>query len=186
MGPRAFEVVGMPLKNPGLYVVELESAILGTALLTPPQFMYVPTAVLVTNLSVHFKWGRNLSHMSDHARQREPVKDATVTIRDCQKTRCGSERRTQGLARIETSCLLSIGFPDVITERSLRWTTDGALNSPGADSSSWPRLRRYVLCPFQLGRRISMEVQLLMKLTPMPSWRIRSSSCLFRTEKEST
>ena len=39
MGSRAFEVVGIPLKNPGLYVVELESAILGAALLDPPKPM---------------------------------------------------------------------------------------------------------------------------------------------------
>jgi len=36
-GSNAFEVVGIPLKDPGLYVVELESAILGKALLDPPK-----------------------------------------------------------------------------------------------------------------------------------------------------
>ncbi len=61
MGARAFEVVGIPLKKPGLYVVELESAILGASLLDPPRPMFVPTAALVTNLSVHFKWGRESS-----------------------------------------------------------------------------------------------------------------------------
>jgi len=61
LGPRAFEVVGIPLKDPGLYIVELESAILGEALLGISQPMYVPTAALVTNLSVHFKWGRESS-----------------------------------------------------------------------------------------------------------------------------
>ncbi len=59
LGSRAFEVVGIPLKKSGLYVVELESAILGAALLETGKPMFVPTAVLVTNLSAHFKWGEN-------------------------------------------------------------------------------------------------------------------------------
>ncbi len=56
-GPAAFEVVGIPLKQPGFYVVELQSEALGAALLGKPKAMYVQTAALVTNLSVHFKWG---------------------------------------------------------------------------------------------------------------------------------
>ncbi len=85
-GARAFEVVGIPLKNPGLYIVELESAILGASLLNPPRPMFVPTAVLVTNLSVHLKWGRESSLIWVTALDTgEPVKDAMVTVRDCQE-----------------------------------------------------------------------------------------------------
>ena len=47
-GARAFEVVGIPLTAPGLYVVELQSARLGASLLGKPQPMYVPAAALVT------------------------------------------------------------------------------------------------------------------------------------------
>jgi alpha-2-macroglobulin len=54
-GARAFEVVGIPLDGPGLYIVELESPRLGASLLEKAQPLYVPTAVLVTNLSVHLK-----------------------------------------------------------------------------------------------------------------------------------
>ena len=50
--------IGIPLKGPGFYVVELESEILGSRLLAKPAPMYVPAAALVTNLSAHFKWGR--------------------------------------------------------------------------------------------------------------------------------
>lgn len=56
-GPSAFEVIGIPLKQPGFYVVELQSEALGAALLGKKAPMYVQTAALVTNLSVHFKWG---------------------------------------------------------------------------------------------------------------------------------
>ena len=55
------EVVGIPLEAPGLYIVEIESPRLGASLLGKPQSMFVPTSVLVTNLSVHFKWGREAS-----------------------------------------------------------------------------------------------------------------------------
>src|SRR4029434_4630605 len=37
LGARAFEVVGIPLKQPGFYVVELASPKLGAALLADPQ-----------------------------------------------------------------------------------------------------------------------------------------------------
>jgi uncharacterized protein YfaS (alpha-2-macroglobulin family) len=83
-GERAFEVVGIPLEKPGLYIVELESSRLGAALLEKPRPMYVPTAALVTNLSVHFKWGAEQSvawvTTLDGAR---PVDGAQVTVRDC-------------------------------------------------------------------------------------------------------
>lgn len=58
---RQFEVVGMPLARPGFYVVELASPTLGRALLGRPATRYVAAAALVTDLSVHFKWGRATS-----------------------------------------------------------------------------------------------------------------------------
>ena len=83
-GSKAFEVVGIPLKEAGFYVVEMESRILGTSLLGQQKPMYVPTAALVTNLSAHFKWGRESSLVwvttLDKA---EPVKAVSVSARDC-------------------------------------------------------------------------------------------------------
>jgi uncharacterized protein YfaS (alpha-2-macroglobulin family) len=101
-GSWAFEVVGIPLKDPGLYVVELESEILGAALLGKPGPMYVPTAVLVTNLSVHFKWGRESSLVWVTTLDTgEPVKNATVTIKDCQeKVLWTGMTDVSGIARI--------------------------------------------------------------------------------------
>ena len=66
-GAQAFEVVGIPLKQPGFYVVELASPKLGDALLAEPSssgskpVYHVSTAALVTNLAVHFKQGRESS-----------------------------------------------------------------------------------------------------------------------------
>ncbi|MEK6637288.1 MAG: MG2 domain-containing protein [Pseudomonadota bacterium] len=56
-----FEVVGIPLKNPGFYVVELASPKLGRALLGRDVPRYVAAGALVTNMAVHFKWGREAS-----------------------------------------------------------------------------------------------------------------------------
>ena len=105
MGARAFEVVGIPLKDPGLYIVELESRFLGSSLLGSPKPMFVPTAVLVTNLSVHFKWGRESSLVWVTALDTgEPVKDASVTVRDCQeKVLWNGKTDASGIARIEGS-----------------------------------------------------------------------------------
>ena len=104
-GSKAFEVVGIPLKNPGLYIVELESAILGASLLKSGRPMYVPTAALVTNLSVHFKWGRESSLVwVTRLDTGDPVKDATVTVKDCQeKVLWKGKTDVSGIARIPQS-----------------------------------------------------------------------------------
>jgi len=78
---RATQVIGIPLKAPGFYVVEIESRILGRALLGRDESRYVATSALVTNIAVHFKWGRESSlawvtRLSDGM----PVSDAEVVI----------------------------------------------------------------------------------------------------------
>jgi alpha-2-macroglobulin len=100
---RPFEVVGLPLAEPGYHVVEVESARLGAALLGQPAPMYVRTGVLVTNLGVHLKHGRENSVVwvttLDRAR---PVPGADVTVHDCRGTRLWQgSTDAQGLARIE-------------------------------------------------------------------------------------
>ena len=83
-GPKAFEVMGIPLGKPGLYIVELKSASLGSALLGKNAPMYVPTAALVTNLSVHFKQGAaNSLIWVTTLEEARPVAGAAVAIADC-------------------------------------------------------------------------------------------------------
>lgn len=121
-GERAFEVVGIPFEAPGLYVVELESARLGASLLAKPRSMYVPTVALVTNLSVHFKWGAEQSVVFvttlDEAK---PVAGAAVTLRDCRGTVVATATTdADGIARVPDlpatralpNCYAS-GLPDV-------------------------------------------------------------------------
>jgi alpha-2-macroglobulin len=104
-GPQAFEVIGIPLKDPGLYVVDLESLILGEALLGTSKPMHVPTAVLVTNLSAHFKWGRESSVVwVTTLESAEPIEDAVVTVSDCrEKVLWQGRTNGEGIARIETA-----------------------------------------------------------------------------------
>jgi uncharacterized protein YfaS (alpha-2-macroglobulin family) len=65
-------------------VVEIESGLLGASLLGETKPMYVATTALVTNLSVHFKWGIDSSLVwittLDAAK---PVGQAGVQVRDC-------------------------------------------------------------------------------------------------------
>ena len=56
---RPFEVIGIPVAEPGFHVLEAKSQKLGAAMLENEQPMYVRTSVLVTNLSVHMKQGRD-------------------------------------------------------------------------------------------------------------------------------
>ena len=82
--PRPFEVVGIPLAEPGYHVVEIESLRLGQALLDKRAPMYVRTGVLVTNLGVHFKHGRENSVVWVTTLDRgKPVAGADVAVRDC-------------------------------------------------------------------------------------------------------
>lgn len=83
-GEKAFEVVGIPLKEPGFFVVEIESEKLGNSLLEKKGKMYVPTSALVTNMAVHFKSGTESSLVwVTSLNNAEPVGDAKISIRDC-------------------------------------------------------------------------------------------------------
>jgi hypothetical protein len=108
-GPRAFEVVGIPLKQAGFYVVELASPRLGEALLTgadaqskDKQVYHVSTAALVTNLSVHFKQGRESSLVWVTALDTGiPVAKAQVSVQDCNaKEHWKGVTDARGIARI--------------------------------------------------------------------------------------
>ncbi len=103
-GAKAFEVLGIPLEGPGFYVVELESRILGEHLLEKPGTMYVHTAALVTNLSAHFKWGRESSLVWVTSLDKGlPVKDAAVTLRACNGAKVWQGKTDAlGVARIKS------------------------------------------------------------------------------------
>lgn len=102
-GREPFEVVGIPLKEKGLHVVELESQLLGKSLLGKPRPMYVAAAALVTDLGVHFKWGRENSLVFvtslDSAK---PVGGAAVRIVDCSGSEVWKGKtESDGVARVE-------------------------------------------------------------------------------------
>lgn len=113
-GAKAFEVVGIPLVEPGFYVVEAESKRLGNALLGQNVPMFVRTTALVTNLGVHFKWGAASSLVwVTRLDLGTPVAAAQVAVRDCKGrefARATTDR--QGMA------LIPRGLPD---PRNTRW-----------------------------------------------------------------
>ena len=80
---KEFEVVGIPLSKPGFYVVELASPVLGNALLGRNVPRYVAAGALVTNMAVHFKWGRESSLAWVTALDSgKPVAGAVVRVTD--------------------------------------------------------------------------------------------------------
>lgn len=81
---RPFEVIGVPVSEPGFHVIEVESPLLGQALLEPARPMFVRTSVLVTNLSVHMKLGRDdLMAWVTALDTGKPVAGAQVSALDC-------------------------------------------------------------------------------------------------------
>ncbi|MCX8111365.1 MAG: hypothetical protein N3D15_08980, partial [Syntrophorhabdaceae bacterium] len=84
-GQKAFEVMGIPLRGPGFYVVEIESNILGASLLGKGKTMYCPTIALVTDLTAHFKWGRESSLVwVTSLKNGQPVEGVDIVVRDCE------------------------------------------------------------------------------------------------------
>lgn len=82
-GGKEFEVVGIPLTKPGFYVVELASPRLGEALLGRKAPRYVAAGALVTNMAVHFKWGREGSLVWVTALDSgAPVDSADIAVTD--------------------------------------------------------------------------------------------------------
>jgi alpha-2-macroglobulin len=83
-GSSEFEVVGIPLGKPGYHIVEIESQLLGNALLATPKPMYVRAAALVTNMAVHLKTGKDNALVWVTALDTgKPVADAEVRISGC-------------------------------------------------------------------------------------------------------
>lgn len=83
-GKQAFEVIGIPLRKPGFYVVELASPKLGAVLNEKGGTAYVSAAALVTNMVAHFKRGAQSSLVWVTSLDLgKPVAKAQVTVRDC-------------------------------------------------------------------------------------------------------
>jgi alpha-2-macroglobulin len=106
---RDFEVVGIPLARPGFYVVELASPVLGRALLGRQAPRYVATAALVTNMAVHFKWGRerSLAWVTELSTGR-PVANAEVQVSDS----CTGARLAHGTTDRTGAIYASAGLPE--------------------------------------------------------------------------
>jgi len=86
-GAQAFEVMGIPLTEKGFHILEVESKLLGASLMGKPAPMFVAAGALVTNLSVHLKWGQESSLIwVTSLDDGKPVKDARVRAVDCRGT----------------------------------------------------------------------------------------------------
>ncbi|SAK76678.1 Alpha-2-macroglobulin-like protein [Caballeronia hypogeia] len=143
---RPFEVVGIPLTKPGFYVVELSSPALGASLLGKNQAMYVRTSVLVTNLGVHFKQGRENSLVWVTTLDKgKPVAQADVRVTDCNGDEIATAKTdAQGIAKIGKP-LAAVGE---CNDKSLAWSgffVSARVNDPvtGPDmafvTSDWNR-----------------------------------------------
>ena len=108
-GGRQFEVVGVPLTKTGFYVVELASPVLGKALLGRPATRYVDAAALVTDMVVHFKWGRAASlAWVTSLDSGTPVAGASVKVSDS----CTGRQFAAGTTDASGRLLIRGGLPD--------------------------------------------------------------------------
>ncbi|HWL47018.1 MAG TPA: MG2 domain-containing protein, partial [Sphingomonadaceae bacterium] len=101
---KQFEVVGIPLAKPGFYVVELASPALGRALLGRPATRYVTAGALVTNMAVHFEWGRSSSLVWVTALDSgDPVPGADIRVTDSCTGRMLAEGRADAVGRLRVN-----------------------------------------------------------------------------------
>ncbi|MFD1122430.1 alpha-2-macroglobulin [Methylophilus flavus] len=109
-GDKTFELIGVPLKKPGFYVVEFASDRLGATLHGEHKPYYVSSSALVTNMAVHLKQGRESSLVwvtrLDNA---QPVSNAAVRVSTCEgRTLWEGKTDSKGMAHIEEE--LSDGY----------------------------------------------------------------------------
>jgi uncharacterized protein YfaS (alpha-2-macroglobulin family) len=122
-GGRQFEVVGIPLARPGFYVVELASPMLGRALLGRPATRYVDAAALVTDMAVHFKWGRAASLVwVTSLDDGNPVGGASVRITDSCTGKSFASGTTDRFGRL----MVQGGLPDPTTASRCEGEADSA------------------------------------------------------------
>ena len=109
---RDFEVVGIPLTQPGFYVVELESRTLGRALLGRDAPRYVSTAALITDMAVHFKWGRERSlAWVTQLSTGKPMGQADVAVTDA----CTGRTLARGRTDKSGGLMIPAGLPQPAT-----------------------------------------------------------------------
>lgn len=180
-GARRFEVVGIPLKKPGFHVVEMKSDVLGNSLLETNQPFYVRTAALVTNLSLHFKWGKESSLVwVTKLNDAKPVPNADIQIFNCKnekifvgKTGPSGTLIVKGIPTrnkvpycswrsYENGLFLTAAFEDDFTFTHTRWQNgieNWRFNLPGDYGSSnvvfHPVLDRTL---FRAGETVSMKI----------------------------
>ena len=93
LGERAFELVGIPLQKPGFHVIEMESPRLGELLTGEAGSMFVATGVLVTDMAVHFKHGRESSLVwVTQLSTGKPASGAKIVV-----MRAGGEQESEGI-----------------------------------------------------------------------------------------
>ena len=126
-GGKQFEVVGIPLTDKGFHVVEIASPELGAALMGRKATRYVATAALVTNMAVHFKWGREASLAWVTALDTGlPVAGADIRVTDS----CTGRLLARGTADKAGRLAFPAGLPQPETWSSCEETPDMA-NSEG-------------------------------------------------------
>jgi len=110
LAPKETEVVGIPLRQTGFYVVELKSPLLGAALMGEGKVRHVATAALVTDLAVHLKWGRESSLVwVTSLSSGQPVAGASVVVADP----CSGETIWRGRTDVDGAAFIdeSMGTP---------------------------------------------------------------------------
>jgi hypothetical protein len=114
---KEFEVVGIPLSKPGFYVVELASPALGRVLLGRAATRYVNAAALVTDMVVHFKWGRagSLAWVTSLDKGK-PVPGASIRITDS----CSGRQLARGTTDRQGRLMVPAGLPAPSTRSNCR------------------------------------------------------------------
>lgn len=101
-GEKDFEVIGIPLKTPGLYAVEMQSPQLAKSLTENSKNYFVRTLALVTSMAVHLKYTEQDAFVwVTDLETSNPLAKAQVELFTCDGKSLGkSVSDAQGIARV--------------------------------------------------------------------------------------
>lgn len=134
------EVIGIPIKEAGFHVVEVASPRLGESLMDKARPYHVRAAALVTNMSVHFKLGRESSLVWVTALDSgKPVANADVAVRDCAGTiYAQGKTATDGTLRIDKALPDTNSLPGCLDRWDRQYYVTAYLNGDFSfDLSDW-------------------------------------------------
>jgi hypothetical protein len=170
------ELIGIPLAGLGLHAIDIESRVLGESLTGKGATYHASALALVTNLSVHFKHGRqgSLAWVTSLDRG-EPVEATRVAVFDCQGAELAAATTDEDASRVSRACRRT-RKPGTRRRNAAGATTSAACSSGPSRAPTSPSSTRAGIEASSPGASICRSVGRRRRRSPIRSSTARSSA----------